>query len=377
MSHPIQIISCDAHALRPFWTYPYYHYASHPVWVPPLRMDQKHKYSHKNPFFQHSQVAFWMAYDKDKPVGRIAAFINQLHLEKYADQQGHFGCFEAKNETVAIALLDTASQWLKTQSMAHMAGPYDFSINEISGLLIDGFEKPPFLMMPYNTADYPIWFERYGLQKAKDTFAYILDTQKKLPKTVEKFITLSKRSFPVDVFPLDKKNITAQIRQIFEIFNTAWTHNWGSIPLTPAEITDAVSAMKPIAIPEAACFAYLNERPVGVLAAIPNINTLIRRYKGRLFPFNFLHLLFCLKTKKIPSYRVCLGGVIPEYVETKISALIFIQLVSELLLRVKTHPQVKEIELSWILEDNHNLISLIEAFGAQKDKVYRLYTKSL
>ena len=373
MTPNLQIRSCNLGNLRSFWRYPYAHYANHPTWVPPLRMDQKHKYSHKNPFFKHSKAAFWLAYDKGRPVGRIAAFVNQLHLEKYADHQGHFGCFEAKDQAVAIALLDTAAAWLQAQGMSHMVGPYDFSINEISGLLIDGFEKTPFIMMPYNTADYPLWFEQYGLQKAKDIFAYILDPHKELSETVQKFLVLSKRSFPVDVGPLDRRNLKAQLRHVFEIFNTAWTHNWGSIPLTSEEIADTVSAMAPIVIPEAGCFAYLREKPVGMLAAIPNINTLIRGYQGRLFPFHFLHLLFCLKTKKIPSFRVCLGGVIPEYVETKTSALIFMQLVAALLVQVRAHPQVKALELSWILEDNHNLISLIEAFGAQKDKVYRIY----
>ncbi len=374
----ISVIPCNPKKLNTFYLYPYTHYKNTPRWIPPLKMDLSHKYNlNKNPFFKKADAMFWLAKQHDRIVGRIAAFINYSHLEKYNDQCGHFGCFEAESAEVGRQLVAHASQWLRENGMTSMVGPYDFSINEISGLLIEGYDKDPAIMMPYNPPTYPEWFESYGLSKAKDTIAYKLDVRQPLSENATRFIELSKRKFPVTIRCANKSQLLQDIRTIFEIFNKAWTKNWGSIPLSAEEINDSAKAMKLIAIPDAALFASYGTELIGILAALPNINSFIKKYNGRLFPFNIIDFLRKIKVKNLTSYRVCLGGVMPQYVDTKISSLVFIQLVDELLRRAKSNPSIQEIEISWVLEDNFNLISMLDTFGATRDKVYRIYSKPL
>lgn len=371
---PLYIVQCDHADLSLFRDFPYDLYRDHPVWVPPLRMDQKAKYTvKKNPFFKHADVGFWLAYRDKKIVGRIAAFVNHLHLEKYQDQCGHFGCFEGQDEEVAHLLLNTARSWVKQQGMVKMVGPYDFSINEMSGLLIEGFEKRPFLMMPYNPPEYAQWFESFGLKKAKDLYAYMYDTQTPISEKANAWIAMCRRTFPVELCQVNPSKLLDDIKLMFKVFNEAWAHNWGSLPLTDEEISFIAQSMKPIAIPEAGFFACKNNEVVGIFSPIPNINDIIFTYNGRLFPLNAFHFIWQFRLKKLTSFRVCLAGIIPKYVSTKTSSLIFFQLVYHLLEKVKQYPNIRYIELSWILEDNINLLSLMEIFGAYKDKTYRVY----
>lgn len=374
----IKLHKCESQAdLKCFQDYPFEHYRGHPHWVPPLRFELRKKYNlKKNPFFKHASASFWLAYDGTRCVGRIAAFINDLHLEKYQDDCGHFGCFESQSQEVAFLLLGTAKAWLKEHGLKKMIGPYDFSINEISGLLIDAFDQDPSFMMPYNSPDYPKWFDAYGLRKEKDLFAYEIDCRQPLPKKLEFFIKKSKQMFSAEIRHLSHTNFTQEVTQGLYLFNRAWEKNWGSLPLTDLEIQQTVGEFKQVLKTDMCVGAFLGDTLVGILCAIPNLNKLIKSYQGYLFPFNFFHFLYHFRMSKLTSFRFVLGGVDRQFIESNFSGLLFIQMIDQLLKVRLKYPHIHTVELSWVLEDNVDLIGFLKLSGATHSKTYRLYSHS-
>lgn len=345
---------------------------SDPAFIARLNFEMKEHFSAKNPYFEHAQVAFFVAYDGKTPVGRISAQIDALA----AQGLGHFGCVEARDEVVMHALLARAEDWLKSRGMKNIHGPYSLSINDEMGMLVEGFETPPYLMMNHAPDWYAAALEAAGYAKAKDVLAYHMETSNVFPPVMTR---LAERTLAEDtVFErgIDMKNFEAELATIMDIFNDAWSENWGFLPMTAAEIAYAAENMKMIINPKTARIFYVEDQPVAMIVALPNLNEAARDLNGRLFPFGFLKLLWRLKWTGVRSARVLLMGIRKELQGGLLSS----RLAAALIQCIQDHcldAGYEAVEMSWVLEDNISMNRLIEAAAGQPYKRYRIYEKSL
>ncbi len=350
-------------------------YADDANWVPHLLMERKEFLDpRKNPFFEHAKVAYFMAYRDDKPVGRIAGIVNHLHNEFHADKTGFFGLFECQNDTEAsTALFAEAEKFVRHHGMTTLRGPVSFSTNDECGLLVEGFDSPPFIMMTYNPEYYLNLLESNGFRKAKDLLAYKLPAPKEAPERLRRGadLILKRHSFTVRTFNM--KDFENEVRRIKKIYNAAWEKNWGFIPMTDAEFDHMGKQMKQILDPDFLFIAEHNGDPIGFSLSIPNINeALIKIRSGRLLPFGLFKLLWHSRKGQIRTVRVITLGIVPEHRSSGIDA-VFYQKTFE----TGIQKGVTWGELSWILEDNIAINRPLERMGGKVYKRYRLYDKVL
>lgn len=351
-----------------------------PNWIPPLIMERMDALDeNKNPFFKHAQVKLWIAYKDDIPVGRISAQIDNLVPEHHGVNTGHFGYFDCiDDQDVANALLNTATNWLRDNGMVEIIGPFSLSINEETGLLVDGFNTPPRLLMGHGMPYYEKLITVYGLKKTKDTWAYKLDISKEiLPPTIQKLVDRAIDKGQVTFRPINMNKYEEELKIILDIFNDAWIENWKFIPFTEAELDHAVKELKMIIREDFTYIAEVDGVPQAMMVTLPNINEIIKDLDGKLFPFGLLKLLWRLKIK--PSFktvRVPLMGVRKEYQNSRLSGIMSFGLF-EACRRSATKVGCEEAELSWVLEENTRLSKLLETIGCVKYKTYRLFHKEL
>jgi len=350
-------------------------YAPDPNWIAPLILEQKQRYSAKNPFFQHARWCAWVAYRGSTPVGRISAQIDQLHLEYHQDETGHFGSLEAIDDPAAFkALFECAENWLKAEGMKRVTGPFNLSINEECGALIEGFDTPPCIMMGHGRSYYGEQIEKQGFSKAKDLFAYHIAPDFDAPKVMR---SLAERaSKRVRIRQLNRKALQEELVILRRIFNDAWSENWGFVPFTEAEFNEVGKAMTFLLDDDFVQIAEVDGEPAAMIIALPNVNEAIRDLDGRLLPFGWLKLLWRLKVRFPSSARVPLMGVLKKHQHSRLGptlAFMVIDAVRQALIR----RGVTDVELSWILEDNAGMRNIIESIGGIAYKRYRLYEKSL
>lgn len=356
--------------INSFIKFPLLLYKNDSLYVPQLTMDMKTHFSRKNPFLKHADVKFFMALKNGRIVGRIASIINPEHIKVQNERAGFFGFFECINDrVVSDALLNKVCDELKSQGMEIMRGPMNFSTNEECGFLIDGFDSSPMLMMPYNPPYYNDLMADFGMSKSKDLYAYIYNTQEELPEKVLRVAALAERK-GITVRPIDKKNFMADMKIFQDIYNSAWRNNWGFIPLTDEEVFYSSQRLKPIAVPELTLIAEKNGEHVGFLGLIPDYNFVLKKMKGRLNPVTILKALYY--SKKIADLRLLLYGIKPEYRNRGVDALLFKEGHKNII-----KGRYKRIELSWILEDNIQVIRICEMFSAMLYKRYRIYEKAI
>ncbi|MFV3073224.1 dATP pyrophosphohydrolase [Niveispirillum fermenti] len=345
-------------------------------WVPPLLLERKEALSAKhNPYFQHAEAAFFLARRHGQVVGRISAQIDRSGLEIRQDATGHFGLLAAEDDQAVIdALFSAAGNWLLVRGMRRMLGPFNLSINEETGLLVDGWDRPPMLMMGHDRHYLGARIEAAGLEKAKDVFAYLHDIGNELPQAVRSVIS---RRLPHNlvVRMLDMKRYDQELETITDIFNNAWAGNWGFVPLTAAETRHMAKSMKPLINPRLVWIAELGGKPVAFGVALPNLNEAIFDLNGRLLPFGLFKMLWRLKVKGVQSARVPLMGVRRDVGGWLAAVLPF--LVIDGMRREARALGYRWIELSWILEDNMPMRRIIETIGCERYKTYRLYEKAL
>ena len=353
--------------------------ARDPAWSPPLLMERREALSPKhNPFFQHAEAAFWLARREGRDVGRISAQIDKLAPVDPAGAYGFFGMIAGEDDQdVFGALLATAEDWLKARGCVEIRGPINLSINEEVGLLVDGFDTPPMLMMGHDPVYAGGRIEAQGYAKLKDVYAYICDTATDIPKAARARI---ERSTPkgVTLRMLDFKQYDAQVRTLTEIFNDAWAGNWGFAPLTEAETAHMGEALKLILNPRLVWFADIDGEPAGFGVCLPNINEAVRDLNGKLFPFGIAKLLWRLKVKGLKTGRVPLMGVKRKFLsqgDARGAMLPF--LIIDAMRREALSLGIKRVEMSWILEDNRPMRRIIETVGGERYKTYRVYTKAL
>lgn len=321
---------------------------------------------------QHCEVALFLAYQDDDPVGRISAFIDHLGIKHWNESIGLFGSFEClRVDKVPQLLLETARDWLRNKSMTLMRGPWSFDSQEW-GLVVKGGDQPSMIMAPYNPPYYPAAFESFGLTKVKDLMVYsvTLDTSYQLPERFVKHIARVSEKYGVRIRPINMKQLDADVQSIVHIANEATKDNWGFIPVTDAEAEDLAKGLKMIVDPDLIMIAEADGRPIGYQITLPDVNVILKNLNGRLFPFGFLKLMTGLK--KIRQYRIWALGVLPEFHRRAIDILLYQKMYEVLKARQPVY-----LEANYVLEDNMAMNNPILKLGLNHVKTYRVYEASL
>ncbi len=354
---------------RDFVMLPWKIYRKDPAWVPPLISEVKFVLSTKqNPFWKHAELKLFLVKKKRKVMGRIAAIIDQNHIQFHKEKVGFFGFFECfNNYEVAELLLSAAKMYLRENGMEIMRGPMNPTVYEECGTLIKGFDSQPYVMMTHNPPYYPQYFDRFGLVKAVDWYAYLGEVSPEPPKTAVIAAKYAAENYPqVKVRPMQMEKYDQEVQKIKEVFNAAWSKNWGHEPFTDDEMKALAKRLKPLAVPELAYFAEIEGKPIGVLIAIPNFNEVLKHLNGRLFPFGWIKALYY--ARKIKTARLIIMGVLEEYRKMGVEALMY----------VAAHKAgyklgYKWVEASMILEQNNLTRKAAEAFSTKPYKIYRIY----
>lgn len=362
-------------ALKDFICLPWSLYVEDPMWVPPLLLERRQHLSPKNPYFEHAEFCSWITYRNSVPVGRISAQIDRLHIDRYQDATGFFGMLEAEdNPLIFSSLLDTAESWLRGQGMRRICGPYNLSINQELGLLVDGFDSPPSLMMGHARPYYATRIEENGYRKEKDLLAYIINSDFKMSAAAKRIATTTKGR--INIRRLQKSNFANELETIRDIFNDAWSQNWNFVPFTNAEFEHLGKDLKMLADEELVKIAEVDGKPAAFIVVLPNINEIIRDLNGRLLPFGWLKMLWRLKVKYPQTARIPLMGVRRRFHDSLMGAALAFGVIAGTQ-QPAIQRGLKEVELSWILEDNMGMRNIIESISGRVYKTYRVYSKQL
>ena len=331
----------------------------------------------KNPWFGHARAQLWLAERGGRTVGRISAQVDELVLEHLGAGTGQWGMFEAADEETARALIATAEQWLREQGMTRALGPISLSIWDEPGLLVEGFDQPPTVMMGYHRPDYRGWIEAMGHAKAKDLLTYEVDITNWSDPLSERLVAAGLKNPRIRVRTVDKSRFDAEARIILDLLNDAWSANWGFVPLTDAEVAYAGKKLKPIVYEDLVRIAEVDGEPAGFMITLPDINELIRDLDGRLFPFGWAKLLWRLRKPRTRRARVPLMGVASRLHGTRVATQLALMLI-ELTRRDLVEKYGTCVgEFGWILEDNKGMVSIAELPAARVNHVYRIYEKPL
>lgn len=350
-------------------------YANDPYWIAPLYLEQKERIFGKNPYFEHAECQVWVAKRNGKTVGRITAQIDHLYEKFQHAKVGYFGMLEAIDDDAVFAtLLATAEEWLRERGVDEIQGPFNLSINEETGLLVEGYDSPPYIMMGHAPVYYKEALERLGYHKVKDLYTYTVDPAFPSPKVMTRLVAREAKG--VKVRCLDRKRKDEEFEILRDIFNDAWSGNWGFVPFTRNEFSELAKMLSFLLDDDNVQIAELDGRPVAFIVILPNINEAIRDINGRLLPFGWAKLLWRLKVRRPASARVPLMGVRKEFHHSVLGpALAF--MVIDAVRKGIVQRGVKTVEMGWILENNSGMRNIIETIGGEKYKKYRVYGKQL
>jgi hypothetical protein len=367
----------DASDLNTFISVPWSIYQGDPNWVPPLKFERKAAFSAKNPYFLHARWKAWVAFQGGKPVGRISAQIDELYLQRHDDKTGFFGLIEAPDDPeVFAALFDTAEAWLKEQGMDTVLGPFNLGINQEIGCLVEGFDTPPYLMMGHARPYYDGAIEARGYEKAEDVLAYVLrEDMFALPENLQRL--MKRLSRKMELRQVDRKNTAAELEIMRDIFNDAWSQNWGFVPFTREEFSAIGKELFMITPPDFTWVAAIDGEPAAFMILLPNVNEAIADLNGKLFPFGWAKLLWRLKVRSPKTARIALMGVRQKYQHTRFGPALAFLTINALYEPLTSRKHMTEIEMSWILERNQAMRSIIEKVGGVVSKRYRMYRKAL
>ena len=357
---------------------PFELYKGDPNWVPPLLMDRREHFDPgKNPYFEHAKVALWTASQNGQPVGRISAQVCDLYLERYGDKTGHFGFFEAiDDEEVFSELIGCATEWLAGHGMTRVIGPFSFSINDECGLLVEGYNKPPALMMNYAPPYYASRLEQAGFSGIKDLLAFEYGRDLELPRSLATMVERAKNSGELQVRPFRISKLAEDLDILVDIFNEAWADNWGFVPMTEAEVKALGANLKLLVRDEYGAIATYNGEPVAVAVTLPNVYEAIADLNGRLLPFGWAKLLWRIKVRQPNSVRLPIMGVKKKYQSGVIGAALAASVIDPI--RSFHRDRGSQWgELSWVLDDNEAMLNLAKFTGANHYKTYRIYEKAI
>lgn len=361
--------------MRQFLALPQRIYATDPAWIAPLGFMQREQMSAKNHFFEHARWRAWLAMRDGKPVGRITAQIDAMHLQQHGDGAGYFGMLEADDDpAVFAALFAAAEDWLRSEGMLQVRGPFNLHINEEVGLLVDGFATPPYVLMGHARPWYGPAVESQGYTAVKDVLAYHVRPDFDAPRVMER---LAQRvSDRVVVRPVRRKHLLEDAAIMRDIFNDAWQHNWGFVPLAEADWIETVSTLAKLMPDDYIQIAEYDGEPVAFIVALPNLNEAARDLNGRLLPFGWAKLLWRLKVRHPKTARVPLMGVRQGFQHSRLGPTLAFMVIDAV--RKALHARgVRDVEMGWILEDNDGMRNIIETIGGVAYKRYRIYQKEL
>jgi hypothetical protein len=359
-------------ALSAFIRFPWTIYKNDLYWISPLLKDQRSKFSPSHPFYSHAEMILFLARKNGQVIGRIAGIIDRHYVEFHHENLGFFGFFESiRDPEVADLLLSAVRDWLRGHGMEKMAGPMNPSTNDECALLVEGFDSPPVLMMSYNPPYYASLLEGWGLKKAMDLYAYFLSestfNRDRLIRITERIV---KREPRLHLRPINLRRFDAELAIVKEIYNDAWSKNWGFVPLTDQEIDFTAKTLKPLVVADLVLFAYLGEEPVGFAVGLPDYNQVLKHLNGKLGPLGLLKFLYY--SRKIHTVRVMLLGIKRAFQKKGIETLLYVES-----LRRGPSRGYYQAECSWILENNLPMQKGLEAMGGKRYKTYRIYEKTL
>ncbi|HET9510135.1 MAG TPA: N-acetyltransferase [Sphingomonas sp.] len=378
----IRPISSKAEYKR-FVDLPFRLYADDPNWVPPLRGEALGLLlPEKNGWFSHAKAQLFLAERDGVLVGRISAHIDTLALTMPAEQGfgpgvGQWGLFDAVDGDVAAKLIATAETWLRDQGMTRALGPISMSIWEEPGLLIEGHDHSPTIMMGHAKPEYQGWIEAAGYTGVKQLMTYELDITQEFPPIVRRIIQSGERNERIRVREVDKSKFDQEAAIILDILNDAWSDNWGFVPLTPPEIKDVGVKLKPIVFNDLIRIAELDGRPVAFMITLPDLNEAIKPLKGNLLPFGWAKLLLWLRRPKVRTMRVPLMGVVKELQSSRMASQLAFMMIEYIRRASVQHYGAVRGEIGWILDDNQGMRSIAETIDSRVNKVYQVYGKDL
>ena len=361
--------------LARFIRLPWKIYAHDPYWVPPLIRNQKKILDrNRHPFHRHGVVEYFLALQGSEIVGRIAAILNPRYNEYHDENTGFFGFFESvDNAEVALKLLQRAEDWLTSRGAEAMVGPLNFTTNDEShspGILIEGFDSRPFVMMGHNPRYYPALLQSAGFRKAKDLFAYRIPSNQAPERIAQAVSRIENGIAGLRIRNLDMRRLEEEVATVQEIYNSSWEQNWGFVPLTEAEIGHLAQELRPLLEPRYSLIASVHGRPAGFCLTLPDFNQALRHLNGRLGPVGFLRLLRHIP--RIDRCRVVALGLKRKFRGTGIDAIFYLRT-----FRAAQSLGHTSGESSWILEDNWKMRRALEKVGAEAYKTYRIYQKDL
>lgn len=355
--------------LKDFIQFPYDHYKNDTLWVPPLRVDVKGQFNpKKNHFLAHCEYQLFLLKERQKIIGRIAAFIDHIALDFWKEAIGLFGYFECiEDPAAAEVLLNTAKEWCKKKNCTKIRGPWSF-VSQEWGSVVEGFAPPPTIMGPYNPSYYNDYYSDFGLEKVKDLLCWSISAAEgyQIPERIVTITDKIAERYQVSIRRIDLKNYDSEVEKIMELSNQSIINNWGYSPVTDAEAESVAEELKPVAQSKAVLFAVdKNGQEIGFAIALPNINVILKDLNGRLFPFGIIKLLRGLP--HINQYRMFALGVIPEYHGKAIDSLLYRALHESLF-----SPDFW-MEINYVLEDNWPMVNAIKKLGATPLRRYRVY----
>ncbi|MET0248815.1 MAG: N-acetyltransferase [Sphingobium sp.] len=358
-------------------------YAHDPNWVAPLKSEARDLITpDKNPFFSHAKAAYFLARRGGQVVGRIAAHVDELALTMPVEQgmgpgTGNFGLFEAQDAEIGAALIATAEQWLRTQGMTRVLGPISLSIWEDPGLLIEGHNHPPTVMMGHNSPAYQAIIEGAGYKPAKELKTFELDITKAFPPLIQRIVQSGEKSPRIRIRRVDKANFDAEAAIILGILNDAWGRNWGFVPITDEEVAFTGKKLKPIVREDLIMIAELDGEPVAFMMTLPNLNEVLQPLKGSLLPFGWMKLLRWLRKPKVRTMRVPLMGVVQRLQSSRMASQLAFMMIETIRRQAVSDYGASRGEIGWVLEDNQGMNAIADAIGGTVNKRYMIYEKAL
>jgi GNAT superfamily N-acetyltransferase len=359
-------------AVKEFIRFPWSVYGNDPCWVPPLLLEMKEKLdTRKNPFFEHAEMELYLARRDGRLTGRIAAILDRNHNSFHNERVVFFGFYESFNdpETAAV-LLDAVAAWGKAKGMDTLRGPMNLSMNEECAFLLEGFDSPPAVMMPYNPPYYLDLMARCGLVKAKDLYAYFATRDHRVSQKIGELADTVRRETRIVLRPVTRRSLGRDIEKIKQIYNDAWERNWGFVPWTQKEMAHMGERLKRVADTRLILLAEDEGRPVGFAFGLPNLNEAIKKINGRLTPLGFVRFLYF--RKKIKGMRAVVFGILKEYRQTGLSYYLYSELEKSVI-----RAGYEWGEMSWQLEDNEPVNRFNQSVGGRLYKKYRIFEKKI
>ncbi len=368
---------------KAFVDLPFRLYRDDPHWVPPLKGEALGLITpEKNGWFSHAKAQLFLAMRGRTVVGRISAHIDTLAQTMPAEQgfgpgSGQWGLMEAEDEATFRLLLDAAEGWLRGQGVTRALGPISMSIWEEPGLLIEGYDHPPTVMMGHAKPEYRGWIEAAGYRPVKQLLTYDLDITQQFPPLVRRIIRSGESNPSIVIREVDKSKFFEEAHVILDILNDAWSDNWGFVPLTEPEIADVGVKLKPIVFNDLIRIAEIDGRPVAFMITLPDLNEAIAPLKGSLLPFGWAKLLWWLRKPRVRTMRVPLMGVRKELQSSRLAGQLAFMMIEAIRRASVEHYGATRGEIGWVLDDNQGMNSIATAIESRVNKVYQIYDKDL